>query len=97
MVFCLEVKAIVHLKKVGTMPFPRRLNNSEIDRFWLKFREDIIECGEIVPNISWFYKHFSDLTYDSFEEAVEYSRYLTESICRGEEPTIPDKFFKPND
>ena len=87
---------MVRLKKDDkAMPFPRRLTRMEQERFWRKLEEDVMECGEIMPNATSFQRNFADLTYDSFNEAVKYYRQFKNSICKGEEPKIPDKYTRP--
>jgi hypothetical protein len=63
---------LVKLRKdKNAMPFPRRLTRGKQERFWKKLQEDVWNCGEIMPNTSEFGEKFSDLMYDSFEEALE--------------------------
>jgi len=45
-----------------------------------------------MPNTSEFYRKFSDLTYDSFEEALENFRGFRDACCRGEEYEVPEKY-----
>ena len=47
-----------------------------------------------MPNTSEFGEKFSDLMYDSFEEALENYRGFRDSICRGEEYELPEKYTK---
>lgn len=74
------------------MPWPRRISRTELERFWLKLREDVLNCGEIMPNTSMFYRNFSDLTYDSFEEALENFGGFRDACCRGEEYEVSEKY-----
>lgn len=75
------------------MPFPRRLTRTELELFWMKLQEDVIECAEIMPNTTFFQRNFGNLVYDSFDEARKYYGQFRDSICRGEEPKIPDKYL----
>ena len=47
-----------------------------------------------MPNTSEFNRKFADLTYDSFEDACENYRRFRDSICRGEEYKLPEKYTK---
>jgi len=87
---------MVRIKKDDkAIPFPRRLTRTELERFWMKLMEDVAECWEVMPNVTTFNEYFGNLTYDSFSEAQKYYREFKNKICRGEEPTIPEKFLKP--
>lgn len=86
---------MVKIKKdTSAIDFPRRLTRGELERFWKKLQEDVWNCGEIMPNTSEFYRKFSDVFYDSFEEARENYRGFKDSICRGEEYKLPEKYTK---
>lgn len=86
---------MVRLRKdTKAIPFPRRPTRSELERFWMKLQEDILECREVMPNKSEFDRKFAILTYDSFEEACENYRRFRDSICRGEEYQLPEKYTK---
>ena len=86
---------MVKLRKDSkAIPFPRRPTSSEIERFWMKLQEDVLECGEIMPNKSEFNRKFAILTYDSFEEAYENYRRFRDSVCKGEEYELPEKYTK---
>ena len=86
---------MVRLRKdTKAIPFPRRPTRTELERFWMKLQEDVLECGEIMPNTSEFDRKFAVLTYDSFEEACENYRSFRDSICRGEEYQLPEKYTK---
>lgn len=86
---------MVRLRKdTKAIPFPRRPTRSELERFWMKLKEDILECREVMPNKSEFDRKFAILTYDSFEEACENYRRFRDSICRGEEYQLPEKYTK---
>lgn len=76
------------------MPFPRRLTRGEQERFWIKLSEDVEDCGEIMPNKSEFYRKFSDLMYNSFEDALENYRGFRDALCKGEEYELPEKYTK---
>ena len=86
-----EGEKVVRLKK-DSRSFPRRLSGGEQNRFWRKLQEDVWNCGEIMPNVSKFYRKFSDLWYDSFEDALENYRGFRDAICRGEEYEVPEKY-----
>jgi hypothetical protein len=79
----------------GAMPFPRRLTRTEIERFWMKLQADVAKCREVMPNKTTFDRCFGELMYDSFDKAQKYYRVFKNSICRGEEPKIPEEFLKP--
>ena len=81
-------------KDTKAIPFPRRPTRTEIERFWMKFQEDALECGEIMPNISEFTRKFAALTYDSFEEACENYGMFRDSVCKGEKYQLPEKYSK---
>lgn len=86
---------MVKLRKDSkAIPFPRRPTRSEIERFWMKLQEDVLECGEIMPNKSEFDRKFTILIYDSFEEACENYRRFRDSVCKGEEYELPEKYTK---
>ena len=86
---------MVKLRKDSkAIPFPRRPTRSEIERFWMKLQEDVLECREIMPNKSEFDRKFAILTYDSFEEACKNYRMFRDSVCRGEEYKLPEKYTK---
>lgn len=81
-------------KDTKAIPFPRRVSGWERERFWRKLWEESANCGEIMPNTSEFYRKFSDVTYDSFEDALENFWRFRDSICRGEEYELPEKYRK---
>ena len=83
-------------KDTKAIPFPRRITRWELERFWKKLQEDVWECGEIMPNKSEFDRKFAFLTYDSFNEAQKNYRMFRDSICRGEEYKLPEKYTKPS-
>ena len=60
----------------------------------MKLQEDVLECREIMPNKSEFDRKFAILTYDSFEEACENYRRFRDSVCKGEEYELPEKYTK---
>lgn len=78
-------------KDKKAIPFPRRLSRTEIERFWMKLIEDVTECWEVMPNKTTFMRCFGELMYDSFSEAKEYYQLFKNSVCRGEEPEIPEE------
>lgn len=80
-------------KDEKAIPFPRRLSRTEIERFWWKLTEDVDDCGEIMPTQTQFMRCFGECTYDSFNEAKKYYGLFKNSICRGEEPKVPEKFI----
>jgi len=71
-------------KDTKAIPFPRRVSTYERERFWRKLLEEVTSCGEIMPNTSTFYREFSDVTYDSFADAVKHFWIFRNRICRGE-------------
>lgn len=86
---------MVRLRKdTKAIPFPRRPSRTELERFWMKLQEDVLECWEVMPNKSEFDRKFAVLTYDSFEDACENYRMFRDSICRGEEYQLPKKYTK---
>ena len=89
-----ELRLVRLRKDTKAIPFPRRPTRTELERFWMKLQEDVLECGEIMPNTSEFDRKFAVLTYDSFEEACENYRRFRDSICRGEEYQLPEKYTK---
>ena len=81
-------------KQPKAMPFPRRITGWEQQRFWKKLQEDVWNCGEIMPGVTEFYRKFSDLMYNSWEDALENYRGFKDTICRGEEYELPEKYTK---
>ena len=81
-------------KDTKAIPFPRRPTRWELERFWKKLQEDVWDCGEIMPTKSEFDRKFAILTYDSFDEACKNYRMFRDSICRGEEYKLPEKYTK---
>ncbi len=87
---------VIIRKDSKAIPFPRRITRWELERFWKKLQEDVLGCGEIMPKKSEFDRKFAFLSYDSFNEARKNYRMFRDSICRGEEYKLPEKYSKPS-